>query len=98
MAATNEKEATSNIVPQLNDAVRLTFITFAEQIAQHAKIGDLWKMIQQCKELTADNASQQKVWDMISRVRQDVLGPTPSKDTNGPDKQPDPNQGQTDAE
>ncbi len=98
MAATKEKDATSNIVPRLNDAVRLTFITFAEQIAQHAKIGDLWKMIQQCKELTADNASQQKAWDMISRVRQDVLGTPPPKDTAPPDKQPNSHRKQADAE
>ncbi len=70
----------------LYDLIRDIFVSYARQISQTAKVGDQFKMIQQCKELTPQDASQKAVWQLIEQARQDLLSTTRD---SAPDQQTD---------
>jgi hypothetical protein len=60
-------------VDTLYDFIREIFVSYARQISQTAKVGDQFKMIQQCRELTPEDASQKAVWQLIEQARQEIL-------------------------
>jgi hypothetical protein len=79
---TTQADPTVNVVDTLYDFIREVFVSYARQISQTAKVGDQFKMIQQCKELTPEDASQKAVWQLIEQARRDFLNTSRQTDTN----------------
>jgi len=88
---TEDSDAPVNVVESMYDLIREIFVAFARQISRSAKIGDQFRMIQQCKELTPETNAQHEVWQLIELVRQEFhqTAPGTAKEPAVPEDTPD---------
>ena len=71
-----EGEGRESIDPGLQllyDHIKLTFITNASRIAEGQKPEILLKMIQSCKEIQPVDSSQKELWQIVQKVRHELL-------------------------
>ena len=57
----------------LYDHIKLKFIANANKIADSQKPETLLKMIQSCKEIQPVDNSQKELWQIVQKVRQELL-------------------------
>jgi len=72
-ARTENGESVDPGLQLLYDHIRLTFIANAERIAASQKPETLLKMIQSCKEIQPVDSSQKELWQIVQRVRSELL-------------------------
>ena len=58
----------------LYDHIKLVFIANVQSIARSQKPETLLKMIQSCKEIQPVDNANRELWEIVQRVRQEVLG------------------------
>jgi hypothetical protein len=61
----------------LVDAIRKVFVLKATQIAKTEKAEDMLKMILRSDEGKASNTNQKELWQLLEKVRQEVLKTSP---------------------
>lgn len=58
----------------LYNHIKLVFIANAQSIARSQKPETLLKMIQSCKEIQPVDNTNRELWEIVQKVRQQVLG------------------------
>ena len=62
----------------LVDVIRKVFVLKATQIAETEKAEDMLKMILRTDEGKTSSTSQKELWQLLEKVRQEVLRPAPT--------------------
>lgn len=73
MEAADGGESVDPGLQLLYDHIKLTFIANARRIAEDQKPETLLKMIQSCKEIQPVDASQKELWQIVQKVRHELL-------------------------
>jgi hypothetical protein len=72
-AKTDGVESIEPDLQLLYDHIKLTFIANARKIAEGQKPETLLKMIQSCKEIQPVDSSQKELWQIVQKVRHELL-------------------------
>lgn len=76
----SQETFTQSLIDDLDSLITDMIAELRENVANHAKIGDLVRMIELRYKLLPDHSSQKEFWKMMEKIRKEKL---PSGKTTG---------------